>query len=207
MDAMASQITSLAIVDSTVYSDAGKKTSKLRVIGLCASKSLVSGEFPAWRASNEENAFIWLHQHDNYELIILWDFLHEMIIGLWEHDAHIWILHWTKETLHTLHMQEVGGEYNVCLLERIVRFISGSRYILSRLGRPASHLIAARNRRVNPVAKWARRNESLVTSMHTVAQTPRQAREAVSAMKVSMATGSTVHVSNFHCIKIIQDWF
>ena len=34
--ASASQITSLTIVYSTVYSDADKKTSKLRVTGLCA---------------------------------------------------------------------------------------------------------------------------------------------------------------------------
>ena len=39
MGAIASQITSLTIVLSTVYSDADKKTSKLCVTGLCAGKS------------------------------------------------------------------------------------------------------------------------------------------------------------------------
>ena len=40
MGAIASQITSLTIVYSTVYSDADKKkTSKLRVTGLCAGNS------------------------------------------------------------------------------------------------------------------------------------------------------------------------
>ena len=36
-----------------------KKTSKLRVIGLCAGNSLGTGEFPAQRASNAENFSIW----------------------------------------------------------------------------------------------------------------------------------------------------
>ena len=34
-----------------------KKTSKLRVTGLCAGNSLVTGEFPAQMASNAENVF------------------------------------------------------------------------------------------------------------------------------------------------------
>ena len=39
-----------------------KKTSKLRVTGLCAGYSPVPGEFPAQMASNAENASIsWLH--------------------------------------------------------------------------------------------------------------------------------------------------
>ena len=42
-----------------------KKTSKLRVTGLCAGNSLVTGEFPAQRASNVENVSIWrLHHAD-----------------------------------------------------------------------------------------------------------------------------------------------
>ena len=36
-----------------------KKTSKLRVAGLCAGNSPVTGEFPTQRASNAENASIW----------------------------------------------------------------------------------------------------------------------------------------------------
>ena len=35
------------------------KTSKLRVIGLCAGNSPVTSEFPAQMASNEESFFIW----------------------------------------------------------------------------------------------------------------------------------------------------
>ena len=43
MGTMASEITSLRIVYSTVYSGAEKKTSKLRVTGLCERNSLVTG--------------------------------------------------------------------------------------------------------------------------------------------------------------------
>ena len=52
MSTMASQVTKLTIVYSTVYSRRrSKKTSKLRVTGLCAGNSPVTGEFPAQRTS------------------------------------------------------------------------------------------------------------------------------------------------------------
>ena len=40
-----------------------KKTSKLRVTGLCAGNSPVTGEFPAQKASYAENVFIWWRHH------------------------------------------------------------------------------------------------------------------------------------------------
>ena len=62
MRTMASQITSLTIVYSTIYSGADKKTLKLCVTGLCEGNSPVTGEFPAQRASNAENVSIrWRH--------------------------------------------------------------------------------------------------------------------------------------------------
>ena len=66
MGAMASQITSLTIVYSTVYSGAHQKTSKLRVTGLCARNSPVTGEFPAQMASNVKNVSIW------WRLMMIW---------------------------------------------------------------------------------------------------------------------------------------
>ena len=63
MGTMASQMTSLAIVYSTVYSGTDKKTSKLRVTGLCAGISPGTGEFPAQMTSNAENVSIWC-QHE-----------------------------------------------------------------------------------------------------------------------------------------------
>ena len=41
-----------------------KKTSKLRITGLCAWNSPVAGEFPGQMASNAENVSIWWRQHD-----------------------------------------------------------------------------------------------------------------------------------------------
>ena len=56
---MASQIISLTIVYSTVYSGADrKKTSKLRVNALFAGNSPVTGEFPTQMANNAENVSI-----------------------------------------------------------------------------------------------------------------------------------------------------
>ena len=40
-----------------------KKTSNLRVTGLCEGNSPVTGEFPAQRASNAENVSIWWRHH------------------------------------------------------------------------------------------------------------------------------------------------
>ena len=67
MSVVGSRITSLTIVYLTVYSGAvhSKSTSKLRVTGLCARNSPVTGEFPAQMASNAENVSIWWHHHDS----------------------------------------------------------------------------------------------------------------------------------------------
>ena len=44
------------------------KTSKLRVTGLCAGNSPVTGEFPAQMASNAENVFISWRHHEKSDL-------------------------------------------------------------------------------------------------------------------------------------------
>ena len=56
MNAMVSQITSLAIVYLTAYSGADQR--KFRVTDLCAGISPGTGEFPAQMASNAENVSI-----------------------------------------------------------------------------------------------------------------------------------------------------
>ena len=73
MSTMASQSTSLTIVNSTVYS---KKTSKLRVTGLCEGNSPVTGEFPAQRASNAKNVSIWWRHHGQEINMIFIGMLH-----------------------------------------------------------------------------------------------------------------------------------
>ena len=58
MGAIASLITSLTIVYSTVYSDADQ-----RKLQSPASLAFVTGEFPAKMASNAENVSIWWRHH------------------------------------------------------------------------------------------------------------------------------------------------
>ena len=64
MGAIASQITSLTLVYSTVYSDADQRKHQLRVTGLYVRNSSGTGEFPAQMASNAENVSIWWRHHD-----------------------------------------------------------------------------------------------------------------------------------------------
>ena len=62
---MASHITRLTIVFSTVYSGAeSREASNLRVTGLCAGDSPATGEFPAQPASNAVNVSISWRYHD-----------------------------------------------------------------------------------------------------------------------------------------------
>ena len=46
-----------------------KKTSRLRVTGLCEGNSPVTGEFPAQRTSNAENASIWWRRYDDQIIV------------------------------------------------------------------------------------------------------------------------------------------
>ena len=62
MSAMMSQITSLTIV----YSIRRKHQSS----GLCAQNSLVTGEFPAQKASNAENVSIWWRHHGDMRWLV-----------------------------------------------------------------------------------------------------------------------------------------
>ena len=54
MGAMAAQISSLTIVYFRIFRHRSKKTSKLRVTGLCAGNSPLTGAFLTPRASNAE---------------------------------------------------------------------------------------------------------------------------------------------------------
>ena len=77
MSEMMSQITSLTIVYSTIYSDRSKKTSRLHITGLCEGNSSVTGEFSAQRASNAENASIWWRHH------VLFLQINFLLLGPW----------------------------------------------------------------------------------------------------------------------------
>ena len=65
MSAMASKITSLrTFTQPLIQAQNKKKTSKLRVTGLCEGNSPVTGEFPAQKASNGRIVSIWWRRHD-----------------------------------------------------------------------------------------------------------------------------------------------
>ena len=64
MGAMASQITSLMIVYSTVYSDSDQRKHQSSVSLACVrGNSPVTGELPEQMASNAENVVIWWRHH------------------------------------------------------------------------------------------------------------------------------------------------
>ena len=54
-----------------------KKTSKLRVTGLCAGNSPGTGEFPAQMASNAENVSIWWRHH----VVTIWRPLDDRLLS------------------------------------------------------------------------------------------------------------------------------
>ena len=71
---------------SRLFGCRSKKTSKLRVTGLCAENSPGTGEFSAQRASNTENVSIWWCHHECNTL--LWYFLSlPWLISSWK----IWL--------------------------------------------------------------------------------------------------------------------
>ena len=63
MDAIASQITSLTIVYSTIYSDADQRKHQSFASLASAGNSPGTVEFPAQMASDAENVSIWWRHH------------------------------------------------------------------------------------------------------------------------------------------------
>ena len=107
---IASQITSLTIVYSTINSDTDQRKHHSRVTGLSVGNSPGTGEFPAKMASNAESISIWWRHHaerltDSYANValsslcrILWYYevmtetslylsqiLLQMIVIIWTH--------------------------------------------------------------------------------------------------------------------------
>ena len=92
MSAMGSQITSLAIVYSAVYSDADqRKHQSSALLAICAGNSPVTGEFPAQMASNAENISIWWRYHGGFTLIPAWisNYIHGTV-EVWKGTAEVW---------------------------------------------------------------------------------------------------------------------
>ena len=94
MSAMASQIISLTIVYSTVYSGTDqRKHQSSASLGLCGN-SPVTGEFPAQRASIAENVSIWWRHPDSHREAMFknnfWDISRDHIHHIMSFDYRHW---------------------------------------------------------------------------------------------------------------------
>ena len=87
-----------------------KKTSKLRVTGLCEGNPLVTGGFPSQRASNAKNVSIWWRHHE------INAYLHVKCI----HDAWSWWRH-QMETFSALLALCEGNKSVICPSETLCR--------------------------------------------------------------------------------------
>ena len=82
-----------------------KKTSKLRVTGLCVGNSTGTGEFPAQMASNAENVSIWWRHHAWWNQLVYfpmffrfncqWD--SSQYCEQWIDSMQIWTSWWTSD--------------------------------------------------------------------------------------------------------------
>ena len=95
-----------------------KKTSKLRVTGLFAGNSPVTGAFPAQRASNAENVSIWWRHHDTDETVSR------------SHDRLIWI---TREViiLSNRHRDSVKTDKNIGI-DKFINFLNKCQEVYVR---------------------------------------------------------------------------
>ena len=82
-----------------------KKTSKLRVTGVCAGNSPETGEFPAQMASNAENVSIWWRHHvyAHFSWLQHWHWGNHTIAPMpvkqpWKMNIHIYIFIYTKRS-------------------------------------------------------------------------------------------------------------
>ena len=73
-----------------LFRRSSKKTSKIRVTGLCAGNSPGTGEFPAQKASNAENIFIWWRHHGIYVIISCCTIFRDFKLLLYFVRYHLW---------------------------------------------------------------------------------------------------------------------
>ena len=70
MTTMASQITSLTVVYSSVYSDADQRKHQSSVSLALCEEFTGTDEFPAQKASYADNVSIWWRQHEIWPCLI-----------------------------------------------------------------------------------------------------------------------------------------
>ena len=115
-----------------------KKTSKLRVTGLCAGNSPVSGEFPAQRASNAENVSIWWRHHvvlKCFVVVIYWSIYICLCLSQFN-DMHVgkWITSITRLLWHDLKKINHNKTVSICCgLHSIRRVLVSKGQILDHI--------------------------------------------------------------------------
>ena len=85
---------------SRLFRRRSKKTSKLRVTGLCVGNSPGAGEFPAQMTSKAENVSIWWRHH---------------VLHMWCHYLkYCYFSHKRLDTIRTLHFNSIPIEWHRC---------------------------------------------------------------------------------------------
>ena len=85
-----------------LFGHRSKKTSRLRVTGLCAGNSPDTGEFPAQMASNAENASIWWRHHGrNMSKPACNTIRHQCMLG------HLQLQWWSNSCHVSMHYSDV----------------------------------------------------------------------------------------------------
>ena len=128
MTTMASQIISLTVVYSIVYSGADqRKHQSSASLALCGEFT-ETGEFPAQRASNAENVSIWWRHHDDSKLeLCLWSW--NRLLTSWRMRKAVlvvWRLTWFRTTKWKLTMFHMYLPVNMILQYLYQLFISAA---------------------------------------------------------------------------------
>ena len=113
---VASQITGVWIIYSTVFRRRSKKTSKLRVTGLYEGNSAGIGDFPAQRASNVENLSIWWRHHAY--LLIMYknsEVFRTRLHFIKHYPMHIWTVFWCLSLCSSSRIRKYGLVDNFCI--------------------------------------------------------------------------------------------
>ena len=87
-----------------------KKTSKLRVTGLCAGNSPGTGEFPAQMASYAENVSTWWRHHVCCGCIISCYWIRVINLSMFS----AWLIHWHWVDSSTVPLHSPNGRHFAC---------------------------------------------------------------------------------------------
>ena len=158
MSAGVSQITGVSIVCSIVwFRRRSKKTSKLRVTGLCAGNSPLTGEFPTQKAINAENVSIWWRHH-----VRQFDFIVTRIVI---NDAHAATTQLRLSGLHRWNLDEqfhptlyYACDYLSMLRIKLTHVIKGASSLFIKICCKAkwnSNRIRIRLKIVSEVCSWS----------------------------------------------------